>query len=96
MAAYYNAYDKLDELRDWYDGYRFGDTEIYNPWSVINYFSAGCEARPYWLSTSNNDIITEVLAQVDKGYLYPINEFPAGKDRCYLCRHQRDLPTAAE
>ena len=44
MAAYYGASDNLNELRDWYDGYRFGDAEIYNPWSVINYFSAGCEA----------------------------------------------------
>ena len=65
MAAYYGAEDRLPELRDWYDGYRFGETEIYNPWSVVNYFSAGCEPRPYWLSTSSNDIISEVLSQAD-------------------------------
>lgn len=79
MAAYYNAYDKLDELRDWYDGYRFGDTEIYNPWSVINYFSAGCEARPYWLSTSNNDIIEEVLEQADKDIYTQLTNLLQGK-----------------
>ncbi len=67
MAAYYGAEDRLPELRDWYDGYRFGETEIYNPWSVVNYFSAGCEPRPYWLSTSSNDIISEVLSQADAG-----------------------------
>lgn len=65
MAAYYGAEDRLPELRDWYDGYRFGETEIYNPWSVVNYFSTGCEPRPYWVSTSSNDIISEVLSQAD-------------------------------
>ncbi len=65
MAAYYGAEDRLPELRDWYDGYRFGETEIYNPWSVVNYFSTGCEPRPYWVSTSSNDIIEEVLSQAD-------------------------------
>lgn len=79
MAAYYNACDKLDELRDWYDGYRFGNTEIYNPWSVINYFSAGCEARPYWLSTSNNDIISEVLEQADKDIYTQLTNLLQGK-----------------
>ena len=56
----------MQELCDWYDGYRFGDTEIFNPWSVINYFSNGCEPRAYWLSTSNNDIIGEILGQADQ------------------------------
>ena len=66
MANYYGASDKMQELCDWYDGYRFGDTEIFNPWSVINYFSSGCEPRAYWLSTSNNDIIGEILRQADQ------------------------------
>ena len=34
--------ERMEEIRDWYDGYRIGETEIYNPWSVINYFSEGC------------------------------------------------------
>lgn len=66
MANYYGASDKMQELCDWYDGYRFGDTEIFNPWSVINYFGSGCEPRAYWLSTSNNDIIGEILGQADQ------------------------------
>lgn len=65
MAAYYNASDHIAEICDWYDGYCFGDTEIFNPWSVINYLSNNCEARAYWVSTSNNDIIGEILAQAD-------------------------------
>lgn len=66
MAAYYHALDKLDELCEWYDGYRFGDTEIFNPWSVINYFSIGCKPRAFWQSTGSNDIISEVIAKADK------------------------------
>lgn len=65
MAAYYGVSDKYDEICEWYDGYSFGNTDIFNPWSVINYFSTGCEARAYWISTSNNDIIGEVLAHAD-------------------------------
>ena len=61
MAAYYEQMDKLPELKAWYDGYKFGDTEIFNPWSVINYFSNNCQAMPYWVQTSANTIIQEIL-----------------------------------
>lgn len=61
MAAYYEQADKLPELKAWYDGYKFGDTEIFNPWSVINYFSNNCQAMPYWVQTSANTIIQEIL-----------------------------------
>lgn len=61
MAAYYEQTDKLPELKAWYDGYKFGDTEIFNPWSVINYFSNNCQAMPYWVQTSANTIIQEIL-----------------------------------
>ncbi len=66
MAEYYGAADKYDEICQWYDGYRFGKTEIFNPWSVVNYFSNECEPRPFWVSTGSNDIIGEVLAEADE------------------------------
>ena len=66
MAEYYGAADKFDEICQWYDGYRFGKTEIFNPWSVVNYFSNECEPRPFWVSTGSNDIIGEVLGQADE------------------------------
>lgn len=66
MAAYYRAENKLAELCEWYDGYRFGDTEIFNPWSVINYFSIGCKPRAFWQSTGSNEIISEVIAGADE------------------------------
>lgn len=66
MAAYYGVGDKYAELCEWYDGYRFGKTEIFNPWSVINYFNNGCEPRAFWQATGSNDIIGEIIAEADK------------------------------
>ena len=61
MAAYCGRPEAMDEIRFWYDGYRFGSTEIYNPWSVTNYFASGGQAKPYWANTSDNEIIREIL-----------------------------------
>lgn len=66
MAAYYGVKDKYDELCEWYDGYRFGKTEIFNPWSVINYFNNECEPRAFWQATGSNDIIGEIIAEADR------------------------------
>ena len=68
MAEYYGVPEKMAEIRDWYDGYLFGGTEIYNPWSVANYFQRSCKADTYWLDTSSNDIITELLANPPDGF----------------------------
>ena len=64
MARYYGREDKLPEIRSWYDGYVFGGREVYNPWSVLYYFDAGCVAKPYWLDTSSNDIIAELVEEL--------------------------------
>lgn len=61
MADYYGAPEKYEELCEWYDSYRFGKTEIFNPWSVIGYFNNECIPRAFWQSTGSNDIISEVL-----------------------------------
>ena len=61
MLEYYSALDKEAELKDWYDGYLFGSTEIYNPWSVINYISKGCIPQAYWVNTGKNEILEDVL-----------------------------------
>lgn len=66
MAEYYGVSDKYEELCAWYDGYRFGKTDIFNPWSVINYFNNGCEPRAFWQSTGSNEIIGEIIAQADQ------------------------------
>ncbi len=66
MAEYYGVADKYEEICEWYDGYRFGKTEIFNPWSVINYFNNGCEPRAFWQSTGSNDVIGEIIAEADR------------------------------
>lgn len=66
MARYYSMQSRYDEICRWYDGYRFGDSEIFNPWSVLNYFSNGCQPQTYWQSTGSNDIIGEILPEIDE------------------------------
>jgi hypothetical protein len=66
IAAFYGLSEKLPELKTWYDGYLFGQSEIYNPWSVLNYISSAnskefVSAMPYWSNTSSNDIVRELI-----------------------------------
>lgn len=61
MLTYYDYEDKYQEICEWYDGYRFGNSEIFNPWSVINYISDQCFPKAFWQSTGSNDIIGEII-----------------------------------
>lgn len=61
MAAYYGMTDKISEIKEWYDGYLFGNTEIYNPWSVISYFNNNCKPKAFWSRTSGNEIIGQLI-----------------------------------
>jgi len=64
MADYYGKSDGMQEIRKWYDGYRFGQSEIYNPWSVTSYFANDGQAKTFWANTSDNEIIREVLQEL--------------------------------
>lgn len=79
IARYYRAEEKYDELCDWYDGYLFGTSEIFNPWSVINYFRNHCQPKAYWQSTGSNDIIGEVLKNADTDIYDHLNLLLQGK-----------------
>jgi len=61
LASFYGAAAKMPEIKSWYDGYAFGGREIYNPWSVLSYFDNDCDPKPYWLDTSSNDVIAEIV-----------------------------------
>ena len=61
MLEYYAMTEKERELKEWYDGYLFGNEEIYNPWSVINYISRGGIPQAYWVNTGNNEILEDVM-----------------------------------
>ena len=79
MAEYYHASEKYQELCDWYDGYRFGNTDIFNPWSVIGYFNNDCRPKAFWQSTGSNDIISEVLASATPDIMERLELLMQGK-----------------
>lgn len=70
MMEYFDRAEKYPELKKWYDGYCFGKTEIYNPWSILNYLYMGKNdpdylPRPYWSNTSSNSIVREMVGEAD-------------------------------
>jgi len=70
MLAFYGIPDRRDEVKSWYDGYLFGQTEVYNPWSVINYVDDVINEnvwfpKPYWPNTSSNSIVRELIERSD-------------------------------
>ncbi|OQA73135.1 MAG: putative AAA-ATPase [bacterium ADurb.Bin243] len=71
--------NRSGELKTWYNGYIFGKTVIYNPWSIINYFdNPGAGARPYWINTSSNDIIKDLLKRAGAGITKDVQTLIAG------------------
>ncbi|WP_339012240.1 ATP-binding protein [Fusobacterium animalis] len=56
---------EISNVKDWYDGYKFGDSEVYNPWSILNFLRFK-ELRAYWVDTSGNDLINDVLKKITK------------------------------
>ena len=84
MLEYYQLQGKRDELKEWYDGYLFGRTEVYNPWSVINYIKtakAGGMAypKPYWSNTSSNSIVRELVERADSTVKQEIENLLVGE-----------------
>ena len=65
MAADLGQSGKMQEIRTWYDGYRIGGQEIYNPWSVLCYFKKRCVPGTYWVNTSGNMILGELMEHTD-------------------------------
>ena len=70
MLAYYDLAAELPEVKRWYDGYLFNETEIYNPWSILKYVNDRKDkvtkfALPYWSNTSSNSIVREMVAEAD-------------------------------
>ncbi len=66
LLDYYDLINKRDEIKDWYDGYLFDKTEIYNPWSVLNYIKEllgdkDFHAISFWANTSSNDLVRQYI-----------------------------------
>ena len=84
MLEYYGLQDNAEEVRKWYDGYLFGNTEVYNPWSVINYVDSCYENknaifRPYWSNTSSNSIVRTLIEKADISAKQEIESLIEGK-----------------
>lgn len=80
LAAYLGHDACMDEARAWYDGYRFGTVDVYNPWSAVNYLKSACTADVYWGNTSSNSVVGDLVRQADAhtlGQVYRLLE-PGG------------------
>ncbi len=79
----YGITKKRDEIKSWYDGYLFGSTEVYNPWSVINYvkdivYRNTAFPKPYWSNTSSNNIVRELIENANDNTKQELEELIAG------------------
>ena len=78
LLEYYGHPEKMDEVRDWYDGYRFGNVDVYNPFSIMNYVSKKCDPQPYWVNSGGNWIIKHLLQTIDEDSLSTIVSLTTG------------------
>lgn len=69
LAAYLGHDGCMEQAREWYDGYRFGSQDIYNPWSILNYFDRGCVPGVYWTNTSSNGVVGDLVRNADQSTL---------------------------
>ncbi len=84
LLSFYNVSHIKDDVKNWYNGYLFGDTEIYNPWSIINYvkdtiYHNTAFPKPYWSNTSSNNIIQELVVKADSSTVQEIERLLAGE-----------------
>lgn len=75
----YGAIDHYEEVCEWYQGYHFGDTEMFNPVSVLNYLHEGCTPKPYWPLTSHNATIGDVLEYATPAVLSDLSKLAIGE-----------------
>ncbi len=84
LLSFYGIGQKKEEIKEWYNGYLFGGTEVYNPWSILNYVddivSHNTEfPKPYWSNTSSNSIIHELVVKSDSSTVHEIERLLAGE-----------------
>lgn len=96
MLDFYDIPQKAEEAKEWYDGYLFGDTEVYNPWSMINYVKTAVTNRiaypqPYWSNTSSNGIIREMVEHAGI-FMRSNREAGNGRPDIQLVSYDLDIP----
>jgi len=80
LLTNYNLTDKRDEIKNWYDGYRFGDINVYNPWSLLKCIKHNGDFNTYWVNTSNNDLIRDLIARSGQAIKDDIEILLQGKE----------------
>jgi len=75
---YYNLDFELDEVKNWYNGYLFGDINVYNPWSIINFLKYR-DLKAHWVNTSSNDEIMNYLENSDEKIIFELEELLSHK-----------------
>ena len=65
IFSYYDLEYRLQEVKRWYNGYYFGDQLVYNPWSIINCIASQGELKPYWVNTSGNELIKDLIINAE-------------------------------
>jgi len=80
LLAYYGLANLQQDVKNWYNGYYFGNEEIYNPWSILSFVKNNGELKPYWLSTSANALVQNLIKDSDntvkKGIEDALNNIP--------------------
>lgn len=84
ILAAYKLEEKLPEIKEWYDGYRFGSADIYCPWDVINHVdrlrvNSASRAQSYWINTSSNELVKRFIDKADKTTRDEIEQLVAGE-----------------
>lgn len=84
LLATYKLEEKLSEIKEWYDGYRFGSADIYCPWDVINHVdrlrvNSASRAQSYWINTSSNELVKRFIDKADKTTRDEIEQLVAGE-----------------
>ena len=99
ILRYYGHPEKLDEVREWYDGYRFGDAEVYNPFSIMMYIRNRFNPGLYWINSGGDGIVKSLLNRIDDANLSTITDLVTGnvaRVRLYESLVFKDVYTSDE
>ena len=75
---YFGIEYEISQVKTWYDGYKFGNSDIYNPWSILNFLSDR-KIRPYWIDTSDNFLINQILKSVNSDTMETLQKLFSGE-----------------
>ena len=78
MLDYFGMKYKIEEVKEWYNGYLFGESEVYNPWSIVNYIDNG-EIKAYWANVSGNTLLENMLDHAGESVYDDLKRFTDGE-----------------